>query len=116
MATRSAAKAHRQSLKRRQRHRAVRGAAKTAVKKANTATAAGDIDLAREEVRQAVSLLDRAAKKGSFHANNVARRKSWLARRLNVALAAARPVAPQPVASEEKPRRRASARPRKAQG
>jgi small subunit ribosomal protein S20 len=116
LATRSAAKAHRQSLKRRLRHRSARSAAKTAVKKADTAVVASDIDLAQQRVRQAISLLDRAAKKGSFHANNAGRRKSRLARRLNAALAAVQPVAPQPAVSEEKPRRKAAVRRTKAKG
>ncbi len=115
MAPRSAAKAHRQSLKQRLRHRAVRSAAKTVVTQAHAAIAVGDLDLAQQRVRQAISLLDRAAKKGSLHANNVARRKSRLTQRLNAALAAAQPVVPEPVVSEEKPAKRAGVRRRKVQ-
>ena len=48
MSTRSAEKAHRQSLERRLRNRAVKNATKTAVKQANEAIVSGDINAARE--------------------------------------------------------------------
>ncbi len=88
MATRSAAKAHRQSLKRRLRNRMVRSATRTIVKKAEAAIAAGDPEAARQAVRAALSHLDRAAKKGVIHANAAARRKSRLVLKYNAAVAA----------------------------
>jgi small subunit ribosomal protein S20 len=88
LATRSAAKAHRQSLKRRLRNRAVKSATKTAIKKAQDAIASGNLELARESVRKAISALDRAAKKGVIHPNNAARRKSRLLMKFNAAVAA----------------------------
>jgi small subunit ribosomal protein S20 len=87
VATRSAAKAHRKSLKRRLRNRAVKSYTKTAIKKAETAIASGDPQAAREAVRAAISALDRAAKKGVLHPNNVARRKSRLMLRFNAMVA-----------------------------
>lgn len=87
MATRSAEKAHRQSLKRRLRNRMVRSATKTYVKKAETTIAAGDPEAAREAVRLALSKLDRAAKKGVIHANAAARRKSRLVLKYNAIVA-----------------------------
>ncbi|MFQ6020306.1 MAG: 30S ribosomal protein S20 [Dehalococcoidia bacterium] len=101
MATRSAAKAHRQSLKRRLRNRAVQSVTKTAIKNADAAIAAGDPESARQAVRHAISALDRAAKKGVFHPNSVARRKSRLILKFNAAVAAFQSVA-QPVVREEK--------------
>jgi small subunit ribosomal protein S20 len=83
LAVDSAAKAHRQSLKRRQRNRAVKSFTKTMLKKAEEALASGDAQAAQEAVRAAISALDRAAKKGVLHPNNVARHKSRLASRLN---------------------------------
>src|SRR2546426_5102489 len=70
LATRSAAKAHRQSVKRRLRNRAVKTATKTAIKRANESIAGADLDAAREAVRAAISSLDRAASKGVLHPNN----------------------------------------------
>ena len=102
MATSSAAKAHRQSLKHRLRNRMVRSATKTIVKNAEAVIAAGDPEAARLAVRAALSKLDRAAKKGVVHANAAARRKSRLVLKYNAAVAALQAPAP----DEEKPKRR----------
>jgi small subunit ribosomal protein S20 len=104
LATRSAQKAYRQSLKRRIRNRAVKSSTKTAVKKAIESIAAGDLDAARLVVRGALVALDRAAQKGIIHPNNAARRKSRLFLRYNAAVAALQAPA------EEKPARKTSAR------
>ncbi len=88
LGTRSAIKAHRQSIKRRLRNRAVKSATKTAIKRATDSIAGGDIDAAREAVRAAISTLDRAAQKGVLHPNNAARRKSRLLLRYNASVAA----------------------------
>ena len=88
MATRSAAKAHRQSLKRRLRNRVVRSATKTALKQAVVRIASGDLEAARQEVRAAISTLDTAVRKGVLHPNNAARRKSRLLLKYNAAIAA----------------------------
>ena len=87
MATRSAEKAHRQSLKRHLRNRAVKSATKTAVKKANAAILSHDIEAARTAVRAAIVALDKAAQKGVLHANNSARHKSRLLIKYNAAVA-----------------------------
>jgi small subunit ribosomal protein S20 len=79
----SALKAHRQSLKRRARNRIVKGHVRGAIKRTRTAIAAGDLTAAQEYLREAVSHLDRAAKKGVIHPNNAARRKSRLMKLLN---------------------------------
>ncbi len=101
MATRSAAKAHRQSLKKRIRNRAVRSSTKTAIKRAPESIAGGGPEAARIVVRDALSALDRAASKGIIHPNNAARRKSRLLLKYNAAVAAMQtPV--------EKPARRTS--------
>ena len=103
MATRSAAKAHRQSLKHRLRNRMVRSATRSTVKKAEAVIAAGDPEAAREAVRGALGYLDRAAKKGVIHANAAARRKSRLLLKYNAAVAAVQA----PAESEAPKRRRA---------
>jgi small subunit ribosomal protein S20 len=56
------------------RNRAQRSALRTALKKAKAPTATA------EERLEAVSLLDRAARKGLIHRNNAARKKSQLAK------------------------------------
>ena len=87
MSTRSAEKAHRQSLKRRLRNRAAKSATKSAVNKANVAILSGDIDAAREATRNALIALDKAAQKGVLHSNNAARHKSRLLIKYNAAIA-----------------------------
>ena len=59
------------------RNRAQRAALRTALKKAKTPTATA------EERLKAVSMLDRAARKGLIHANAAARHKSRLATAAN---------------------------------
>ena len=56
------------------RNRAQRAALRTAVKKART------VGASELEVKQAVTLLDRAARKGLIHKNAAARRKSRMAK------------------------------------
>jgi len=102
LGTRSAIKAHRQSIKRRLRNRAVKSATKTAIKRATDAIAGGDIDAAREAVRAAISTLDRAAQKGVLHSNNAGRRKSRLLLRYNASVAALQtPAEVRPVRKEK---------------
>ncbi|MBI2912623.1 MAG: 30S ribosomal protein S20 [Chloroflexi bacterium] len=102
MATRSAAKAHRQSLKRRLRNRAVRSQTKTALKQAVVRIASGDLEAAREEVRAAISTLDTAVRKGVLHPNNAARRKSRLLLKYNAAIAAVQVPVEEPRPSKGK--------------
>jgi small subunit ribosomal protein S20 len=80
----SAEKRNRQNQKRAAANRLYRGAARTAVKKARLAIAAGDPNAA-ELVRSAESALARAATKGVVHQNNAARRTSRLMQALNKA-------------------------------
>ena len=63
------------------RNRAQRSALRTALKKAKAAAATP------EERLVAVSLLDRAARKGLVHRNAAARQKSKLAKKANAAAA-----------------------------
>jgi small subunit ribosomal protein S20 len=56
------------------RNRAQRSALRTALKRA------GSADATEEQRRNAVTLLDRAARKGLIHKNAAARRKSRLAK------------------------------------
>ncbi len=110
MATRSAAKAHRQSVQRGLRNRAVKTATKTAVKHANEAIASADPEAARAAVREAIRHLDVAARKGVVHANNAARRKSRLLLKYNVLIAAMQAPSEQPAAKKEKPAKKVTVR------
>jgi small subunit ribosomal protein S20 len=62
-----------------QRHRT---RARTELRQAREAIAAGDVEQAEEAVREAVKWLDHAASKGVIHPNNASRRKSRLMKRL----------------------------------
>ena len=85
--TRSAKKHVVLSEKRRLRNRSVRTRCRTNVVKAGRLIAAGELEAAREAVVVAVSSLDSAVAKGVIHANNAARRKARLLKKLNQALA-----------------------------
>ena len=113
MATRSAAKAHRQSLKKRLRNRAVKSSTKTAVKNAGDAIAGGDLAAAREAVREAISALDRAAQKRVLHANSAGRRKSRLLLKFNAAVAAVQVTAEAPAQPPAKKRATRAEKPEK---
>jgi small subunit ribosomal protein S20 len=78
----AAEKRMRQERKRRLRNRMVKSIVKTEITKARQAIDTGS-ESAEEAVREAVSELDRAAKKGVIHRNNAARRKSRLMKQLN---------------------------------
>jgi len=78
-----AEKAARQSVKRYQRNRSVRTATRTAISKALEAVESGDVLEAEPIVLAAISVLDRAARKGVLTKKNVNRRKSRISARLN---------------------------------
>ena len=76
--------------KRRLRNRPIRSSVRTHVRHAREAIedAAGQPETA-EAVKRAISQLDRAVSKGVIHANNAARRKSRLMKKLHEATASA---------------------------
>jgi len=76
-------KSARQSVRRYHRNRSVRRTTRTTVRKALEAVESGDVAEAEPAIRQAMSILDKAVKKGILHENNASRRKSRLANRLN---------------------------------
>lgn len=65
----------------------LRNRAKTYIRKARRAIGSDDPDVARQSVLEAVSALDRAAKKGAIHPNNASRRKSRIMKQLHAAQA-----------------------------
>ena len=99
MTSKSAQKMVRVSSRRQQRNRWVRSEVKTNITKAEKIIFSGDLEAARKAVKTAVISLDKAAEKGILHANNTARRKSRLLKKLNevTTLAASEP---EPIESE----------------
>ncbi len=78
----SAAKRHRQSVKREARNQAIRSHVRTAVKKARSALEAGSAEAARAALPSAARSLDKAVSKGVLHRNNASRRISRLAKKV----------------------------------
>jgi small subunit ribosomal protein S20 len=83
--TKSAKKEMRASRRRQQENKAVRSLCKTQISKAEKLIFSGELEAGREAVAAALSSLDKAAEKGVIHANNAARRKSRLVKKLNQA-------------------------------
>lgn len=76
--TRSASKRLRQNAVRQERNKATKSAMKTQIKAVLAAVAAGDIEKAEQEYRDASRKLDRAGAKGVIHKNKASRGKSRL--------------------------------------
>jgi small subunit ribosomal protein S20 len=85
--TSAAKKAMRASARRAVRNRSTKSAVKTRVTRFRRATTTEAAEQVTELAGVAISSLDRAAAKGILHANNAARRKSRVQKRLNAALA-----------------------------
>jgi small subunit ribosomal protein S20 len=83
----SAEKAHRQNLVRREANRQVRSRLRTALKDIRSAIDAGDQKRARAALNETVSLIDKMAGKGIIHVNAAGRYKSRIAKRLKTASA-----------------------------
>jgi len=84
-----AKKAGRQQVKRSVRTRGDRTETRSAMAKALRSVESGDVAEAEIAVHDALSVMDRAVQKGILHKNNVNRRKSRMAARLNNLKAAA---------------------------
>lgn len=82
---RSAKKHMRVSEKKRLRNKSMRSLCKTNITKAERLIFSGELEAAKKAVVTAISSLDKAAEKGILHANNAARRKSRLMKKLNEA-------------------------------
>src|SRR5262252_817946 len=78
----SALKAHRQSLKNRERNRQYRSRLRAALKAVRTALDGKDIAAAKTALKETVSLVDKMASKGIIHRNAAGRYKSRLHTRL----------------------------------
>ena len=80
--TKSALKANRQNIRRREHNRTLRSKLRTALKAIRASLDAKDITGAKEALSQTVSLVDKMATKGIIHRNTAGRYKSRLAARL----------------------------------
>lgn len=78
----SAKKRARQSENNRLRNKSAMSAMRTGIKKVETAIEAGDKEAAQAAFKGAASLIDRVQQKGVIHANNAARKKSRLNKRV----------------------------------
>jgi len=78
----SALKAHRQSLKNRERNRHFRSQLRSALKSIRAAIDGSDLKGAKTALKQTISLIDRMASKGIIHRNAAGRYKSRLTTRL----------------------------------
>jgi small subunit ribosomal protein S20 len=96
----SAQKQARVAERRQLRNKSIRSQCKTSITKAERLIFSGELETARQAVADAVVSLDKAAEKGVIHANNAARRKSRLMKKLNEALAPA-PLPEEPEEPEE---------------
>ena len=87
--SKSAEKRARTNERRRIRNRRFRSASRTLVRTAEQTIASAEAEAAAGAVKNAISMLDRAAQKGIIHPNNAARRKSRLMAKFNQVAASA---------------------------
>jgi small subunit ribosomal protein S20 len=78
----SALKAHRQSLKNRERNRQFRSRLRNALKGIRAAIDGNDLAGAKSGLKDTISLIDKMASKGIIHRNAAGRYKSRLATRI----------------------------------
>jgi small subunit ribosomal protein S20 len=83
--TSSAEKAARTSERKRLRNKSSRSTIKTQLTRVNKLIEGSDIEATRQAANVAISVLDRAANKGTIHRNTAARRKSRLLKKVNKA-------------------------------
>ena len=86
--TKSALKANRQNVKRREHNRAMRSKLRTALKSIRASLDAKDLTGAKEALSKTVSSVDKMAPTGLSHRNPAGRSKSRLAARLKTGASA----------------------------
>lgn len=79
----SALKAHRQNIKRREHNRELRSKLRTGLKAIRKSLDADDIEGAKKSLTATQSLVDKMAAKGMIHRNTAARYKSRLTARVS---------------------------------
>jgi small subunit ribosomal protein S20 len=85
--TKSALKANRQNIRRREHNRTMRSKLRTALKAIRASLDAKDVSAAKEALSRTVSLVDKMATKGMIHRNTAGRYKSRLSAGLQKASA-----------------------------
>jgi small subunit ribosomal protein S20 len=85
--TKSALKANRQNVKRREHNRQMRARLRTALKSIRASLDANDVNGAKAALSRTVSIVDKMATKRIIHRNTASRYKSRLAARLTKAVA-----------------------------
>ena len=86
--TKSALKANRQNIKRREHNRQLRSKLRTALKAIRASLDDKDLDGAKSALSKTVSIVDKMATKGIIHRNTAGRYKSRLSARLTKAASA----------------------------
>lgn len=85
--TKSALKANRQNIKRREHNRQMRSKLRSTLKEIRVSLDAKDLTAAKAALSQTVSIVDKMATKGIIHRNTAGRYKSRLSSRLSKATA-----------------------------
>ena len=85
--TKSALKANRQNVKRREHNRQMRTKLRSALKAIRVSLDAKDLTAAKAALNQTVSIVDKMATKGIIHRNTAGRYKSRLSSRMSRATA-----------------------------
>ena len=85
--TKSALKANRQNIKRREHNRQMRSKLRSALKAIRLSLEAKDLSGAKAALSQTVSIVDKMATKGIIHRNTAGRYKSRLSARMSKATA-----------------------------
>ncbi|MBM3817957.1 MAG: 30S ribosomal protein S20 [Acidimicrobiia bacterium] len=85
--TKSALKANRQNIKRREHNRQMRSKLRTALKSIRASLDAKDLGGAKAALNATVSIVDKMASKGIIHRNTAGRYKSRLSARLTKTVA-----------------------------
>jgi small subunit ribosomal protein S20 len=83
--TKSALKANRQNITRREHNRQMRSKLRSALKAIRVSLDARDLNAAKAALSQTVSIVDKMATKGIIHRNTAGRYKSRLAARMSKA-------------------------------
>jgi len=73
------------AVRRQARNKSVRSRCKTSITSAEKQIFSGQVEAARDAVKNAISTLDKAAGRGIIHPNNASRRKSRLVKKLDSA-------------------------------
>lgn len=89
------------NTKKTEQNKAIRSAVKTEMKKLDLLIKENKLEEAKASLANVFKAIDSACSKNIYHANNAANKKSKLAKRVDVAIASAKPAVEEVVASVE---------------